>query len=243
MNQLIPDVAFKPIFYPLQGQRAGVLFSPGGNTGDRLIELATMQLMKRFGVDCRIITAGDWTDLDVILCGGGGNFGHHACLSETLVRREAVNSGLPCILLPQTAYGTEWGWMSHRVYLRDRFSLTYHPGGTLAPDLVLGFRPAVTIPEPEEKTGRFYCDHPEAMFADLPNDGDLRYAHQGDPQQYIVEAGRYEQIITDSLHLAICGLIAGRRVTLLPSRGHKQRSTWQDWLADLGCEWSESPPG
>ena len=239
--QLVPDIVFKPIFDPLQNQRIGVLFSPGGNNGDRLIELATMQLLGRFGIEYTLLDNTPWKQLDVILCGGGGNFGHPYCLQETLTRRRALNSGCKCILLPQTAYGTEWGWHHHRTFFRDRQSLIFHPGGILAPDLTFGLACSDKFPEPTTVLGRFFSTSPESLFLTLPNEGDPRHVQLTQPIEYITIASRYAHIVTDCLHFAIAGLIAQRRVTLIPTRLHKQRSTWESWLRDLGCEWANHP--
>ena len=61
-------------------------------------------------------------------------------------------------------------------------------------------------------------------------------------KEYILLAARYETIFTNRLHFAIAGLIAGRKVTLLPNSYFKNKSIWECWLKDLGCLWSESLP-
>ena len=41
------------------------------------------------------------------------------------------------------------------------------------------------------------------------------------PHEYLQLASRYESIVTDRLHFAICGMLLGRQVVLLPNSYHK----------------------
>lgn len=238
---LLPVTAFIHVFAPLVGNRVGVVFSPGGNAGDRLIELATCQLLTDYGVEYRLIPDCNWSDCDVLVCGGGGNFGHPYCWPEMERRRQALRSGMPCILLPQTAYGSEWGWDKHRVFVREAGSLRYYPDGVIAPDLALGLRPSFPIPLPTEKRGRFFSRAPEGLWHQLHQMGDPRYLHEKSPETYIAYAAKFEEIVTDCLHMAISGLIARRQVHLVPTALHKQRSMWETWLRHFGCQWSDNP--
>lgn len=241
MTPLLPHLAFNPVFTPLQGKRVGIVWSPGGNAGDRLIEMATLQLISRFGIDHRVVSDRQWNDCDLLVCGGGGNFGHPYCLPEMQRRREALSSGLPCVLLPQTAYGSEWGWESHRVYLRESGSLTYYPNGIVVPDLVMGFTPTVSLPQATEQEGRFFSSASEGLWGSELQTGDPRFRFVNNPEQYIAFAAQFKRIVTDCLHMAICGLISGREVYIVPSRLHKQRSMWETWLRHFGCKWANNP--
>jgi exopolysaccharide biosynthesis predicted pyruvyltransferase EpsI len=53
-------------------------------------------------------------------------------------------------------------------------------------------------------------------------------------------ATQYKRIITDRLHFAISGLILGRETTILPNSYHKNRSMYETWLRDLGCNFAEN---
>jgi exopolysaccharide biosynthesis predicted pyruvyltransferase EpsI len=61
------------------------------------------------------------------------------------------------------------------------------------------------------------------------------------PDEYLHLAARYESIVTDRLHFAICGLLLGRQVVLLPNSYHKNRSMYETWLRDLGCMFAPEP--
>jgi len=58
---------------------------------------------------------------------------------------------------------------------------------------------------------------------------------------YLRLATYFEELVTDRLRFAIAGLIAGRRVTLLPERDGINRSAYQDHLRQLGCRWRDEP--
>jgi len=241
MSPLLPYLAFIPIFAPLHEKRVGVVWSPGGNAGDRLIEMATVQLLSEFCINYRLITDSDWDGCDLLLCGGGGNFGHPYCLPEMQRRREALSSGLPCVLLPQTAYGSEWGWELHRVYVREYGSLTYYPNGIVAPDLAMGLKSSISLPPATEPEGRFFSHAAEGLWRNELQQGDPRFLFVDEPEQYIAFAAKFQRIITDCLHMAICGLISGRDVYMVPSLLHKQQSMWDTWLRHFGCKWANTP--
>jgi hypothetical protein len=241
---LLAPIHFAPIFAPLVGRQ--VCYIPAGqhigNTGDRLLALAACQLLVHFGIEC----VDDPVRADALLLFGGGNFGHPACQPEAEQRLEAVRTGKPCYVLPVTCYGPESGGFE-RVYARDHVSLaTLERMGvrsSLVPDLALGYMHHRPIPSATRERGVFLTTSPEGKFGSLTigNLGDPRMQFLADPPSYIEFAAGFDHIVTDIMHLCICGLIAGRRVTLLPTRLHKQRSTWETWLRWLGCEWAEAP--
>ena len=126
-----------------------------------------------------------------------------------------------------------------RVYVRERASLAFCATGILAPDLALGLRrPAPKTPT--RGTGVFLRRDPERTgwcrwFRRDP----VKLCHT--PQEYLDLAASYERIVTDRLHFAICGLLAGRDTTLLPNNYHENRSMHETWLAALGCKFASTP--
>src|SRR5436309_2607763 len=121
MTPLLPLTAVVPIFAPLLDRRCGVVFYPEcGNAGDRLIELATLQLLERFGIVHHVCGDDGPGNADVLLLGGGGNYGHPNCQQEADIRARARATGLPCVLLPQTAYDSEPVWRPYQqAFVRD----------------------------------------------------------------------------------------------------------------------------
>jgi len=247
--QLLPDSYFASIFEPLRGLSVG-LVDGYGNVGDRLIYRATRQLLDRFHIRwrkhyvmptllCRFFACPSHTKSrpDVLLLFGGGSMGS-MYRREVALRRRALKSGIPSIVLPQSFMAPEDGPFQN-VFIREEDSRRFCPRGTLVPDLALAFRYDRTV-SPDGDCGVFLRRDIEARFARVPSLGDpARLADTVD--KYLELAGKFGHVVTDRLHFAIAGLLNGRRVTLLPNTYHKNRSMWECWLKSLGCEWADTP--
>jgi hypothetical protein len=236
---LSPD-AFAHVFAPLAGKRVGWVPTPG-NAGDHLIEAATFQLLAHFGVSW---TVGTDPTADVLLVPGGGSMGtphYHLCRNARLL---ALSAGPPVWVLPQSWYGPdEDAGRFAKLFARDAVSQSLAPGSILAPDLALGLSVA-GLPEPDRERGVWLRKDIEALFAGRESDGDpvrAVAASENPGWEYLALAARYEEIVTDRLHFAIAGLLASRKVTLLPNHYHKNRACWEAWLRDLGCAWGDEP--
>lgn len=154
-------------------------------------------------------------------------------------RREvlAVCEGMRKILLPQS-YHEPSPEEFDTVYLREWQSLEFCPKGIIAPDLALGYTLPKHMPSASESLGIALRDDLESKVIRVPDAFDP-IVGLSDHMDYLALASRYDAIITDRLHFAICGLILGRRVTLLPNSYHKNRGMYESWLLELGCHWSE----
>jgi len=235
-SRLLPLAAFAPIFEPFQGRRIG-LVTPIGNVGDALIGWATEQLLTAFHIDWDYWDEGTASagSFDELAFGGGGNMGVRYRNNWEL-RDRVFRCGLPVTILPQS-FNSEEARSYHRVFVRERASLAYYPQGQLAPDLALGLR-VDHVPPPRYGVGVF-------LRRDRERADGLRWFSRDPvrlcqtPQQYLQLAASYRRIVTDRLHFAICGLLAGRHVTLLPNDYHKNRSMHATWLKDLGCEFAD----
>lgn len=235
-DSLLPLSSVNHIFKPLVGKRVALVHSPTtGNAGDRLIERATEQLLTRFGIEFEVTEPDRPGSADVIVLFGGGNVGHSLCPVEADRRARALATGLPCVLLPQTAYGPEphGGYLT--AFARDTHSQQFLPNSVLAPDLTLCYQPERPLPPPIHTKGEFFSRYGEGLF---PNRGSDPRHQFSDPRDYLDFVATHAEIHTDSLHIAICGLIARRSVTLYPTGLHKQRSQYENWLRDLGCKWA-----
>ncbi|MFV0445324.1 MAG: polysaccharide pyruvyl transferase family protein [Planctomycetaceae bacterium] len=239
--RLLPLSAFDAIFFPLRDQRVGVV-DGFGNVGDRLIYAATRQLLDAFGIEWVTLSPGDPLTVDTVVLFGGGNMGSRY-KREFEVRRRAVKDaaarGIPIVVLPQSWMSPEPGPFA-RAYVRERASLQHCPNGILAPDLALGYDYEARTTDPTVERGLFLRRDAERKVAFQDGEQDPARICRT-PAKYLALAGRYSHIITDRLHFAICGLLNRRRVTLLPNSYHKNRSLWETWLADLGCERADDP--
>lgn len=235
MRLLTPD-AFSAVFEPLRGKRIG-LVHPIGNVGDHLIQRATHQLLDEFGVRWEIVTPDRRPDVDELVFGGGGNMGTHYRNNWEL-RGQILRYGIPVTIFPQS-FLTREDRSYHRVYVRERGSLKYCEGGTLAPDVALGLN-YKTRTRPRYSLGVFLRKDPERIV-EVPWFRRDPAKRCRDPVEYLELAAQYERIVTDRLHFAICGLIVGRQTTLLPNSYHKNRSMYETWLEALGCKFAATP--
>ena len=238
MHALLTPDAFATVFEPLVGRRVGYI-RPIGNVGDRLIELATVQLFATYGIEWTLVDPARPAPahIDLLAFGGGGNMGTLYQNNYDL-RTQALALGLPLVILPQSFTTPEDRGFA-RVYVRERGSLALHPAGLLAPDLALGLDwPAP--PPPDRDLGLFLRrDGERTGWKPWKFRDPVKWVH--DPADYLALAARHRRIITDRLHMAIAGLHAGRDVTLLANAYHKNRSMHETWLADLGCRFAATP--
>ncbi len=235
-HRLLGPDAFARVFEPLVGRRVGYV-RPLGNVGDHLIELAMAQLLAAYGIRWTLVDLdrlATYASVDLLAFGGGGNMGTRYT-SNYALRGQALATGLPVVILPQSFTSPEdrpFAWVS----VRERTSLSLYAGGILAPDLALGLawpappRPdrdlGVLLRRDQERGGR------KPWLARDP----VRLAST--PADYLALAARYRRIVTDRLHFAVAGLHAGRDVTLVANDYHKNRSMHETWLADLGCRFA-----
>jgi len=238
-NQLLPDNMFEHVFRLFKGKK--VAYLPGiGNVGDRLIDAATYQLFIRFGIDYFVCSSEDVTKkrvaADIIAYAGGGNMGASCYLPCKQLRKKALETGIKVVILPQSFMDKE-DEPYHAVFVREEKSKTLCKNGILAPDLSLGLRWS-TPPEPIHDTAIFLRSDIEGKFKSKANDPAFK---AGTANDYLKVASKYKHIITDRLHFAIAGMIAGRDVTLLPNSYHKNKSMYETWLKALGCKWQEQP--
>jgi hypothetical protein len=245
---LLPLSDFAPIFDPLRGRRVGYARTPG-NVGDDLIEAATFQMLRHFGIDFVVARPSSAPKVDEWLLPGGGNMGSFY-ESNRRIRGEVVAAGRPVSVLPQT-FITPEPLAYARVFVRERASLSLRPDALLAPDLALGFE----IPRhwklalglgarwrrrPDLGEGVWLRRDREGLFAGVRSAGDPA-ARCRTPFGYLRLAARHTHVITDRLHFAIAALLCGRRATLLPNIYFKNRSMYETWLGGLGCEWRDAP--
>ena len=229
--RLLPLEAFSAVFEPLRGKRIGFV-PPIGNVGDELITWATHQLFDEFQIVWRPFHPGSpgAGDVDEVVFGGGGNMGTRY-RNNWALRGKILELGLPLTILPQSFTSVEDRPYT-RVYVRERASLAFCDNGILAPDLALGLRRPSPKP-PTRHTGIFLRRDPERL-------GWCRWFRRdpvklcNSPREYLDLAAGHERIVTDRLHFAICGLLAGRETTLLPNNYHKNRSMHETWLAAAG---------
>jgi hypothetical protein len=246
--RLLPLSDFAAIFEPLRGRRVGYVRTPG-NVGDGLIEAAAFQMLRHFGISFSVTRPSSSPDVDEWLLPGGGSMGSFYETNQ-LMRRQVLAAGGPVSVLPQS-FITPEHFAYARVFVRERASLGLRPDALLAPDLALGFeiprhwRLALGLGarwrrKPDLGEALWLRRDREGLFAEVRSEGDPA-ARCRTPFGYLRLAARHTHVITDRLHFAIAALLCGRRATLLPNIYFKNRSMYETWLGNLGCEWRDAP--
>jgi polysaccharide pyruvyl transferase len=246
--QLLPFSAFAKIFEPLRGRRIGYARTPG-NVGDGLIEAAAFQMLRHFGIDFVVTSPSSSQKIDEWLLPGGGSMGSFYAINEER-RKLVLADGHPVSVLPQSFMGPEaFGYA--RVFVRERASLELRPDACLAPDLALGlnipwsWKLALGLDHGWKRKaalgeGLWLRKDEEAIFPQAGSLGDPA-ERCSTPFRYLRLAALHTHVITDRLHFAIAALLCGRKATLLPNSYHKNRSMYETWLRELGCEWRDAP--
>lgn len=246
---LLPPQAYADIFDRLRDHRIGYVELPG-NVGDRMIRLATRQLLRYFGISYRLLGRREIAGkrepgetVDRILISGGGNLGtlYPECRR---LREKVLALGPPVTVLPQSIYGNPEDLGSYeRVYVRERSSLEFPGEVVLAPDLALALDHVNAESVPVLERGVFLRRDVEKLLApdsrSLCDPADVCHT----VEEYLELASLCGAIYTDRLHFAIAGLLLGRDVTLLPNSYDKNRAMFETWLKDLGCSWRDDLQG
>ncbi|MEZ6089747.1 MAG: polysaccharide pyruvyl transferase family protein [Pirellulaceae bacterium] len=258
---LVDPERFAPIFDRLHGKRVG-FYPLSGNVGDSLIELATIQLLGRFGIAWRYIRCvvrdggcatsdgnhlssprvtcidpDDLDQVDEILVNGGGNMGmrYPVCHQQRRVLRKATLR--PITILPQSFCDDKENATYDRVFVREETSLRFYPRAIVAPDMAMGYQWPTPPPPPVHDLAIAMRLDGEAIQVPISDSFD---PIQGlsTAEQYLCRAASYREVITDRLHFAISALLAGRDVTLVANNYHKNEAVWRLWLKPLGCKFS-----
>lgn len=263
--RLLSADAYDSILGPLRGKRLGYVRGEHGNVGDTMQERAVYQLGRVYGLDLKWLgpvvpdrepwnwglADGRWdgtltVEVDELLLFGGGNMGLPG--GSRCIRDKAAALGLPITLLPNSWRAPETVSGCVRAWARESESIRlFAPEASLGPDLGLGmaFGKGVRALRPEKELGMFLRTDPEGKFPGaLPevNQGPaFSFAHKRNVLGYLRLAASFERIVTDALHFAVAGLMAGREVWLVPGLYHKNLGMYNCWLKDLGCHWMDEP--
>lgn len=239
LKALLPDTEWSDLLSKLKGKNWG-FYQQRGNVGDDMIFEGTRQLFSRNN-----IAWSHWEQegsYDGVLISGGGNLGtaYGLHIIRKKLFRETELQGIETIILPQTFTGGIEripDWVT--VYVREKQSLCF-PNSFLLPDMSFAYTPDFSLPERKKQTGIFLRKDREAIFSEIPSIGDPVHLFPT-VYEFLKAAASFSLLITDRLHFAIAGLLMKTRVILLPNIYFKNRSIWETWLKNFGCEWRENP--
>jgi exopolysaccharide biosynthesis predicted pyruvyltransferase EpsI len=253
------EIAIDDLLAPLAGR--DVAFLPNnGNLGDALIHAATLQVLGRLGVGCRLLSGDDGESGDVLLLGGGGNLVDR--YDYLLPRLERLHASFrDVIILPHTIFGPRVAKVfaglgpNVRVVCRERRSYDFlgdvlaHPGQRyLAHDMAFHFDY-----EPYRTSGTgvlnaFRLDSESTQAFVSPDNVDLSDAVRlpGRPYHpdfwllpywreyldaFMARIGASAHVRTNRLHVAIAAGLLGKTVEMFDNDYYKNRAVYDYSLA------------
>lgn len=255
MPGLLHDSNWSEMLEPLKGKLVGFI-EQHGNVGDAMHREGAKQLLTRAGIEWYV---EDFSQKNVradeLVHSGGGTLGkvwgvpaNPGNGTRTIkwkkayrVRRLCLESGKPLTFFPQS-FSAKEVINCKALWVREPYSLNFHPDAKLAPDTGLAYEPENTeLFDPHLEPGIF--------LKSKCVEGIVRHSRDlGDPiervktvEGYVALASRYKEIVTDRCHFAIAALIANkitghhRRVVLLPNSYHKNLGLWEYSLKGFGC--------
>jgi len=230
-RQLLPDEAFNGILSHMYGTKWLRVRWPGRSVGDAMSNNATSMLFDRCGIE----TTNSLDKAGGIVFDGGANIGppwsQHR-IREPLIEH-ALKNGMKVVVLPQSANEPISELFPSPVKLFAMEATTAKmTGWEMAPDMALCFQVEDEIPSGHGKAVVLRADFEGTSPMGL-NDTCFESIHS-----MLEFCCLYEEIETDRLHLAIAGLLLGRKVFLRTTRYHKNRSMYDSWLSELGCHWA-----
>jgi exopolysaccharide biosynthesis predicted pyruvyltransferase EpsI len=229
-RQLLPDEAFDGILSQMYGTKWLRVKWPGKYAGSDMITDAATMLFDRHGIE----TTNTLDEAGGIVFDGGANIGPP--WSQKGVRKPLIDHaekmGMKVVVLPQSANEPMDEPFPACVKLFARESTTAKmTGWEMAPDMAMCFQVDDDVPQGK---GKILVLRGDAEKMTPMGFNDTLF----DSVKSILEfCCVYEEIETDRLHLAIAGLLLGRKVSLRTTRYHKNKSMYDTWLSELGCHW------
>ncbi len=218
-----------------------------GNVGDKLIELSTLGLMRKWKIPYQILPVASLEkgklprNITHLYISGGGNMGSMYPGNKE-IRSLACSKNKPVIVLPQTFTNTdENSAQFSQIWVREKRSLALCPEARLAPDMSMALSLDSRKSEGRRNIGVFLREDQEGLFGDYSasfGDPVLLSSNLADYLELIVP---YQHIVTDRLHFAIAAQLMERQVTLLPNSYFKNRAMWETWLKKQNCLWADHP--
>lgn len=250
---------YNDIFKPLRGKKI-LLCLPYGNVGDQLIWHSTYQLFKYNNIQhetiknqkniSSIINSKDISIYDSVLWVGGGNMGmlykpNYEYRKQ--ISNKCIKYKIPFIILPQTWTSYD-DTIANKYYARDYVSISsYAKKAVFAHDLALSYDLEYDVKKmlcPTSKKysiGYFFRSDIEQI------EFKQQISNNRDPakicksyKEYLTLASMYNEIHTNRLHFAICGLIVESNIKFYANSYFKNKAIYDCSLKHLpNIEWVE----
>ena len=253
------EIKVQDLLGPMAG-RDVALVPNNGNVGDALIHAATLQVLERMGVGCRIVSGDKRKRGDVLLLGGGGNLVDR--YSHLLPRLERLHDRFEdVVILPQTIFGRRVADVfarlgpNVRVLCRERRSydflsdvVAYRERLFLSHDMAFHFDYGPYRANGAGTLNAFRLDVERTEAVIPPDNVDLSAALQlpGRPYHpnfwllpywreyldaFLARIAASAVVRTNRLHVAIAAGLLGKTVELFDNDYYKNRAVYEYSLA------------
>ena len=209
-----------------------------GNYGDSLIWHGTKRLLSDLHISEQYVEALSAKSNPVLFIDGGGNFvDYYSDVRDFLINKGNLYDEI--VILPHTIFGEKQVKVLNSiscnltVFCREKISAYFLQDKLVNREVYLWHDCAFYNEFPQILVGEgvlnaFRLDK-ESIFMSPPESNiDLSYGgYATKPLNELIETlGKYEQINTDRLHIAICSVLLGKKVKLFPNLYYKNKAVF-----------------
>lgn len=209
-----------------------------GNYGDSLIWHGTKILLNELDISENYVEVDSPKNCDILFIDGGGNFvDYYSDVRDFLTKKSDLYKEV--IILPHTIFGDRQidvlnslsGTIS--VFCRERVSFSFLKENFSKGNIYLWHDCALynkfsSIPDGDGILNAFRKDK-ESLLNNVPyGNHDVSYnGYATKPLEEIINyLKQYEEINTDRLHVAICAVLLGKKVSLFPNSYYKNKAVF-----------------
>lgn len=210
-----------------------------GNYGDSLIWHGTKKLLADLDIKERNVDISSPKYNDVLLIDGGGNFvDYYSDIRDFLIKKSNLYKEI--VLLPHTIFGDKQIEVLNNltsevtIFCREKTSAEFLKSKYTKGNVYLWHDCAFYNSFSKETTGHgvlnVFRSDKESVIDEKPGDNeDLSYdGYATKPLDNLINVlKKSAEINTDRLHIAICGVLLGKRVRLYPNSYYKNKAVFE----------------
>ena len=238
MKNRLPEEIDPKNFLEIYKNQPVDFFRFPGNYGDSLIWHGTKVLLNSLNISEHYVEISSPKYNDVLFIDGGGNFvDYYSDVRNFLIKKPSLYGEI--IILPHTIFGEKQIEILNNisskltVFCREKVSAEFVASNLTHGNVYLWhdcafYNKFPAIPSGEGALNAFRSDK-ESVLGTLPeSNDDISYnGYAQKPLDKLVSTlGRYAQINTDRLHVAICATLLGKRVKLFPNSYYKNKAVF-----------------
>lgn len=238
MKNRLPEEADLKNFLEIYKNQSVDFFRFPGNYGDSLIWHGTKVLLNSLNISEHYVEISSPKHNNVLFIDGGGNFvDYYSDVRNFLIEKPSLYDDI--IILPHTIFGDKQIEVLNNmtgnltVFCREKISAQFvldniKQGNTYLWHDCAFYNTFPQIPSGEGTLSAFRSDK-ESVLSTLPeSNNDISYdGYAQKPLDNLINTlGKYAQIETDRLHVAICGTLLGKQVRLFPNSYYKNKAVF-----------------